>query len=260
MGSSCSPDDVGDARVLDVRVGEGGVAVPGAVRVTEADFAGPVVDAAHGGRHPLPDPARFAAKLGEWGITPSTRVVVYDAANGANAAARVWWMLRALGHESVWVLDGDPSGLRAAPFAPAPPYPTQTWQAPIADIEEVDAARQDPTRRVLDARAGFRFRGESEPFDPVAGRIPGARNAFYGDNLDPAGRLRPPEALRAHYLALLGGVPPERTIVHCGSGISACHDLLALERAGLPGAALYVGSWSEWCRQPQRPTGRGLPE
>ena len=261
MASSCSPDDVPpEARILDVRAGDGGVAVPGAVRVTEADFADPVVDPAQGGRHPLPDPARFAARLGEWGITPETPVVVYDAVNGANAAARVWWMLRALGHQRVCVLDGDPSGLRAIPFTAAPAYPTSRWRAPLASIDEVDAARQDPTRRVLDARAGARFRGETEPFDPIAGRIPGARNAFYADNLEASGRLRSPEALRAHYLALLGGVPPERTIVHCGSGITACHDLLALERAGLPGAALYVGSWSEWCRQPQRPIGRGESE
>ena len=256
-------------RVLDARVGTGagGAHLPGAVAVSlDRDLADAPPDAAHGGRHPLPDPARFAALLGAWGVTPATRVVVYDDQSGANAAARLWWMLRAAGHADVQILDGGLGAATAAGLplvdgatqvAAAPPYPVRPWRLPTASIEEVDAARHDPSRLVLDARAPFRFRGESEPFDPVAGHIPGARNAPYADNLDAGGRFKSPAELRAIYTRLLGDVAPDRVILHCGSGVTACHDLVALELAGLPGAALYVGSWSEWCRQPARPVGRG---
>jgi thiosulfate/3-mercaptopyruvate sulfurtransferase len=257
-----------DLRILDARVGKsaGGAHLPGAIAVSlDRDLADPAPDPADGGRHPLPDPDRFARLLGAWGLTPATRVVVYDDQSGANAAARLWWLLRAVGHERVQILDGGlPAAIAAGlpltdepPRAgPAPEYPVRPWQLPTASAEQVDAARQDPTRLVLDARAPFRFRGESEPFDPVAGHIPGARNAPYADNLDASGRFKPAADLRALYAPLLGDVPPQRVIVHCGSGVTACHDLVALELAGLPGAALYVGSWSEWCRQP-RPIATG---
>jgi len=217
----------------------------------------PGFDPARGGRHPLPEPARFAAQLGAWGIGPDTEVVVYDASGGGNAAARLWWMLRALGHARVAVLDG---GLPAALEAGLPltrqvafparlsPYPGPRWTWPIADIAQVEDRRQDPSRKVLDVRAPERYRGETETLDPVAGHIPGALNAYWGDNLGPDGRFKTPEALRRSFLDLLDGTPADRLTVHCGSGVTACHTLLALEHAGLPGAALYVGSWSEWCR------------
>ncbi|HEX9009696.1 MAG TPA: sulfurtransferase [Holophagaceae bacterium] len=230
----------------------------------------PGFDPARGGRHPLPDPVRFAAQLGAWGIGPDTEVLVYDASGGGNAAARLWWMLRALGHERVFVLDG---GLAAAlavglPLttgvtapAPRPPYPAAGWTWPQARIEEVEARRRDPGSKVLDVRAPERYRGESETLDPVAGHIPGALNAYWMDNLGPDGRFRDREALRRFYLDLLDGTPVDRLTVHCGSGVTACHTLLALEHAGLSGAALYVGSWSEWCRSGREMTpGARRPE
>lgn len=258
-----------ELRILDARVGKGagGPHLAGAVAVSmDRDLAEPAPDPRDGGRHPLPYPDRFASLLGSWGITPVTRVVVYDDQSGANAAARLWWLLRAVGHEKVQILDGGlPAAVAAGlplfdawtPVAPAPEYPVRPWQLPTASAEQVDAARQDASRVVLDARAPFRFRGESDPFDPVAGHIPGAKNAPYADNLDENGRFRSAAELRRRYETLLGGVPAQRTIVHCGSGVTACHDLVAMELAGLSGAALYVGSWSEWCRQTGRPVGKG---
>jgi thiosulfate/3-mercaptopyruvate sulfurtransferase len=200
---------------------------------------------------------RFAAQVGTWGIGPDTEVVAYDASGGSNAAARLWWMLRALGHERVRVLDG---GLQAAlgagmiltiePAAsePAPPYPAERWHLPQMDADGVEALRHDPSRKLLDVRSAERWRGDSEPFDPVAGHIPGSLNLAWNDNLALDGQFKPPHILRTQYEALLGGLPPDRLTVHCGSGVTACHALLALEVAGLAGAALYVGSWSEWCR------------
>lgn len=228
----------------------------------EADLAAKADSPEHGGRHPLPEASAFAAWLTSLGIGPESHVVAYDSQGGANAAARLWWMLRALGHARVQVLDG---GLQAAVAAglkltraevkpsPAPsPYPKSAYGLPLADIEEVDQARRDSTRMVLDVRSGVRFRGESEPFDPVAGHIPGAHNLPFGDNLE-AGRFKSAQALRSLYEDLLGPVKTDALIVHCGSGVTACHTLLALELSGLHGAKLYVGSWSEWCRQTSRP-------
>lgn len=214
-------------------------------------------DPVRGGRHPLPPLDRFTAQLGVWGIDPGTEVVVYDASGGGNAAARLWWMLRALGHERVAVLDG---GLQAAleagmeltaeapAIAPVAPYPADQWRLPLVDAEAVEDLRRDPARRLLDVRSAERWRGENETLDPVAGHIPGSLNLYWADNLEPDGRFKAPEALRAQYEALLDGTPPHRLAVHCGSGVTACHTLLALEVAGLPDASLYVGSWSEWCR------------
>jgi thiosulfate/3-mercaptopyruvate sulfurtransferase len=220
-------------------------------------------DPSRGGRHPLPSLDRWGRTLGEWGIAPSTRVVVYDDQAGANAAARAWWMLRSSGHESAAVLDGGLAAAQAAGFAltsapPAvvarPPYPVRGWERPTADIDEVDARTTGPAWRVLDVRSRERFAGETEPIDPIAGHIPGAVNIPFTENLD-GGRFKTPEELRKIYAALLGEVPASRLVVHCGSGVTACHTLLALEHAGLPGAALYVGSWSEWCRvgRPREP-------
>ena len=214
-------------------------------------------DPAKGGRHPLPPIDRFAAQVGVWGIGVDSEVVVYDATGGGNAAARLWWMLRSLGHEPVWLLDGGlPAALAAGltltveipPVAHASSHPATSWLLPTADGDTVEVIRHDPERKLLDVRSAERWRGELEPFDPVAGHIPGSLNLAWNDNLGPDGRFKSPEALRAQYEALLGDTPPDRLTVHCGSGVTACHTLLALEAAGLAGAALYVGSWSEWCR------------
>lgn len=204
-------------------------------------------DPARGGRHPLPPLDRWLAQVAEWGITPDTRVIVYDDQDGANAAARVWWMLRAIGIDDVEVLRnaGVPPAVVAASRAATPGgrRNAHDWQLPTVTMPEVDARRNDPAWKVLDVRSAPRFRGETEPIDPVAGHIPGAVNLPYTENTG-----KSPEELRAMYEQLLGGTPPERLIVHCGSGVTACHTLLALEMAGLHGASLYVGSWGEWCR------------
>jgi thiosulfate/3-mercaptopyruvate sulfurtransferase len=214
-------------------------------------------DPARGGRHPLPPLDRFAARLGAWGIDPATEVVVYDASGGGNAAARLWWMLRALGHGRVQVLDGGlPAALEAGlttivdipAVEPSTPYPAGRWRLPRVDADEVEALRRDPAWKLLDARSAERWRGENETLDPIAGHIPGSVNLAWNENLGPDGCFKSPEALRAQYEGLLAGTPPDRLAVHCGSGVTACHTLLALEVAGLPGASLYVGSWSEWCR------------
>jgi len=222
----------------------------------DTDLAAPAPHPERGGRHPLPDSDVFAAKLGAWGLTPETEVVAYDDQGGMNAAARLWWMLRALGHHRVRVLDGGLQAAMAAGFeltqetkAPGPfaHYPAHPFGAPLADIDEVERARTDPTRLVLDVRAAARYRGEVEPIDPVAGHIPGARNLPLTENLA-EGRFKSRAELAAQYTQLLGAVKPSELIVHCGSGVTACHTLLSLERAGLGGAKLYVGSWGEWCR------------
>ncbi len=235
--------------------------LPGALSADlEADLStasAPGHDPARGGRHPLPAPGAWAQRLGAWGIRPGLPVVAYDDAAGGNAAARVWWMLRAAGHQASAVLDG---GLQAAlaegfvltrdgsPVEPLPPCPCPAWALPTLDADQAARWAGDPARKLLDVRSAERYRGETEPFDPVAGHIPGALNLPYPENLRPDGRFKAPALLREQYLAFLDGTPPERLAVHCGSGVTACHTLLALEAAGLPGAALFVGSWSEWCR------------
>jgi thiosulfate/3-mercaptopyruvate sulfurtransferase len=258
-------------RILDVRRTGGREAfeaahLPGAVYVDlDSELAAPADDPARGGRHPLPDPEAFAERVGRvWGITPETAVVAMDDARGALAAARLWWMLRALGHRSVAVLDGGlaaarDAGLpmdagRGAQPTPAPPYPRARpgeWALPTVSLEQVEVLRRSPTHRLLDARSAARFRGDEEPLDPVAGHIDGAVSAPYETtNLDPeTGRFLPPEELARRYRALLAGVPPTEAVAQCGSGVTACHTLLGMAHAGLPGAALYVGSWSEWCRR-----------
>lgn len=228
----------------------------------ERDLSSPAPNPAQGGRHPLPDLTAFAARLGRWGITARSNIVLYDDQNGANAAARMWWLLKAVGHEQVQVVDCGLPALEAAGFtvtSEAPkvestaPYPVAELTRPTANIEEVDQARRDPTRKVIDVRASFRYRGEKEPIDPIAGHIPGAKNIELAENLNPDGRFKTAAELKALYTAALSGVPAANAIIHCGSGVTACHTLLALERAGLSGAKLYVGSWSEWCRNPERP-------
>lgn len=275
LGPLVAPESLaalGEVRLLDARPGAEAYAAGHLAGALHADLntdlssaSAPGFDPARGGRHPLPDAARFAARLGAWGIGPGTPVVVYDAAAGGSAAARAWWMLRALGHADVAVLDGGlPAALAAGlplttevpAVAPLPPYPRASWALPTVEMDGVAARLADPGWKVLDVRSAERWRGETEPLDPVPGRIPGTVNVPYAENLGPGGRFRPPAALRELYLRRLAGTPPERLVVHCGSGVTACHTLLALEAAGLHGAALYVGSYSEWCRS-GRPLGRG---
>lgn len=226
----------------------------------------PSADPARGGRHPLPSLQALAETLGRWGVTPDSHVVAYDDQGGANAAARAWWLLRAVGHDRVQVVDGGFAALRAAglgsareqpPPREARPYPVRPYALPLASIDDVERARTSASELVLDVRASVRFRGESEPIDPVAGHIPGARNLPLSENLDARGHFKSAAQLQPLYRALLNDLSPERLIVHCGSGVTACHTLLALERAGLSGARLYVGSFSEWCRRPDRPIGSG---
>ena len=215
------------------------------------------------GRHPLPERAAFAATLGRLGITPATQVVALDR-QGGPYASRLWWMLRWMGHEAVAVLDGGLDAWRAAggavdsnvPVArPAPPYPER---ASLAATTSADALLAQLGRvRLLDARAGERFRGEVEPLDKVAGHIPGALHRFFKDNLGSDGRFKPVEVLRSEFEALLGRDAAPQTIHQCGSGVTACHNLLAMEHAGLTGSRLYAGSWSEWSADPSRPVARG---
>jgi thiosulfate/3-mercaptopyruvate sulfurtransferase len=226
----------------------------------------PGFDPIHGGRHPLPSPSAWAEHLGALGIAPETPVIAYDDASGGNGACRLWWMLKAVGHQDVAVLDG---GLQAAKQAGLsvtstdeplpigfPRYPCRDWSRPMVNLDTLEEWLRDPTRKVLDVRSRERWRGETEPIDPVAGHIPGTVNLPFTENLGPDGRYRSPEELRRLYLALLGATPCASLAVHCGSGVTACHTLLALDYAGLPGASLYVGSFSEWCRN-GKPIQRG---
>ena len=216
------------------------------------------------GRHPLPQRAAFMDTLRNWGIDDSTQIVAYDA-QGGMFAARLWWMLRWVGHARVAVLDGGLPAWMAAglpvstgpEIAPAArgnledrPSLTSTVQA-----QDIFADVGTGERTVIDARAPDRFRGENETLDPVGGHIPGARNRFFKDNLQDDGRFKPAAELRAAFGALVSD--PTTAIMQCGSGVTACHNLLAMEIAGLPGAALYPGSWSEWCADETRPVATG---
>lgn len=221
------------------------------------DLADIKPDPADGGRHPLPSVDKFADLLRRLGISPESRVVVYDDKNGANAAARFWWMLRAAGHEAVQILDGGyqaavDSGVPVRSGEEEPAHASgfsfAEWSLPTAEIDEVEAARRSDRSIVIDVREPDRFEGLREPFDLVAGHIPGAINVPFAENLDESGRFLSPDRLREKYSAVLGTVRPEDSIVHCGSGVTACHTLLAFELAGLEIPKLYVGSWSEWSR------------
>lgn len=215
------------------------------------------------GRHPLPDAALLARKLGLWGVDERKQVVVYDDSFGS-MAARLWWLLRWLGHDAVALLDGgfpawlkqgrelsaDISVIRPTEFHAVPD--NSMWVDSNAMFE---ALRQK--RVIIDARPEERFSGFIEPLDKVAGHIPGSINSPFEDNLDMRGNFLRAEELRAQYESLLHGAPPGEVIHMCGSGVTACHNLLALEIAGLPGGKLYVGSWSEWITDPSRPMATG---
>jgi thiosulfate/3-mercaptopyruvate sulfurtransferase len=227
----------------------------------ERDLSGPKTG--RNGRHPLPARADFAATLGRIGITPSTQVVAFDRQGGVYAA-RLWWMLRWMGHSAVAVLDGGVTAWAAAggplstdlpTIVAVPPYPDR---APLAKSTSADQLAAELGRvRLIDARAGERFRGEVEPLDATAGHIPGALNRFFKDNLAADGRFKPAAQLRSEFDSVLGSATAASTVHQCGSGVTACHNLLAMEHAGLTGSSLYPGSWSEWSSDPARPVARG---
>lgn len=214
------------------------------------------------GRHPLPERNAFIETLRRWGVNHGSQVIAYDA-HGGMFAARLWWMLRWVGHEAAAVLDGGLPAWQALGL----PLSTNMVSRPRGNVEphassittvcadELLANLSNPTRVVVDARAPDRFRGENETLDPVGGHIPGAKNRFFKNNLQPDGRFKPADQLHAEFKALL--IAPETSIMQCGSGVTACHNLLATEIAGLSGAALYPGSWSEWCADPSRPVATG---
>lgn len=218
------------------------------------------------GRNPLPEPLVFLQAMSALGIGSDTQVVAYDNSGGLYAA-RLWWMLRWIGHGAVAVLDGGLAAWKAAGqpvVADLPPRPTPAplkARPPLAKAvgyEQVRANVDQPRWLVLDARAPDRFRGENETLDPQGGHIPGARNRLFRDNLQADGRFKPAAVLRADFDALLDGRASEAVVNQCGSGVSACHNLLAMEVAGLGGSMLYPGSWSEWCAQPGAPVATGV--
>ena len=226
----------------------------------DTDLAGEKVgaDNVFRGRHPLPDRASFIATLQSWGINDTSQVVVYDA-HGGMFAARLWWMLRWVGHEAVAVLDGGvPAWLANGMW-----LSTEASLHVRGDIAEKPALTStvsvtdilnnlsDENCTIVDARAPDRYRGENETIDPVGGHIPGAKNRFFKENLQADGRFKSAEQLRSEFSAIVSD--PSKAVMQCGSGVTACHNLLALEVAGLSGAALYPGSWSEWCADPSRP-------
>lgn len=269
--ASPTPPLIIDARfdLADTAAGERAHAaghLPGAFHLhLDRDLSGPKQDAFGGfrGRHPLPEREAFAATLAAIGMTTGRLLVAYDAADGMYAA-RVWWMLRWLGHDQVAVLDGGfaawqqaggpvdtgtPSAATPGRFLPGEPleHPLQAQEL-LTQLGRV---------RLIDARAGERFRGEVEPLDTQAGHIPGASNRFFKSNLTPEGRFKPPAQLREEFTALLGPQGAAGTVHQCGSGVTACHNLLAMHHAGLTGSRLYPGSWSEWSANPRLPLAKG---
>ena len=237
--------------------------IPGAVYASLNDhLAG--TRTGRNGRHPVPEPEALASAIGRLGIDRSAQVVVYDQDTGL-FASRFWWSLRYLGHDAValldggwakWVREGRPtrSGDESRPPASFTASPRPRMRVAIDDVL---ATLDQPAALLVDARGPDRVEGQNEPIDRVAGHIPGAANHFYKWNLGDDGTMLPPEQLRERFTSVLGGHAPEQTIIYCGSGVSACHNLLAMEHAGLSGARLYPGSWSEWSTDPSRPVETG---
>jgi thiosulfate/3-mercaptopyruvate sulfurtransferase len=237
--------------------------IPGAVYAhLDHDLSGPRTGA--NGRHPLPSPGRLEQTLGRLGIEPGVQVVAYDHGNGM-FASRLWWLLRASGHEAAAVLDGGFAawtGERRPTRAGVEQRTAVRFEGNLAhdrwlSAEQVDELVGDADHLLIDSRSPERYQGLVEPIDAAAGHIPGAVNHYYGDNVTVDGRFRSPAELRALFTDVIGAHPPDRVIVYCGSGVSACHNLLALEQAGFPGARLYAGSWSEWSSNPARPVETG---
>ncbi len=274
MALQAQPTPAGRAVVLldcsfdlaDATAGESAHAaghLPGAVYAhLDRDLSGPKAGPGEPsrGRHPLPARDQLAATAGAWGLAPGVQVVVYDA-QGGPYAARAWWLLQWLGHADVAVLDGGTAAWLAAGGSlsnevgvaqPQPPYPTQAPAMPTIDAAALQAALGQLV--LIDARAPERYRGEVEPLDPVAGHIPGAVNRLFKLNLQADGRFKPAAELRAEFATLLQ--PGQPVVQQCGSGVTACHNLLAMAHAGLGVAQLYPGSWSEWCSDPTRPVAR----
>ena len=249
------PDTWGEAQY---RAGH----VPGAVFAhLDRDLSG--TKTGRNGRHPLPEPGTFAATLSRLGIGNDKQVVAYDQRNGAYAA-RLWWMLRWLGHDAVAVLDGGFEAWQRAglPIATDVPAPSPARFAirrtgPTIETPRVEAALATGALLLIDARGAERYRGDVEPLDPVAGHIPGAVSRPFTANLDAEGRFRPPSALKDEFAAIVAGRPLDAVVHQCGSGVTACHNLLAMEIAGMTGTQLYPGSWSEWCADPARPVATG---
>jgi thiosulfate/3-mercaptopyruvate sulfurtransferase len=237
--------------------------IPTAVQAhIDRDLSSPIT--ASSGRHPLPDVTKFAETLGAWGIDNTTQVVAYDQGNGVYAA-RAWWLLRWVGHRNVAVLDGGFAAWQEAglPMSSEPGKNERRKFTPAlaSDVALSTAEVQQSLARdaiaLIDARGADRFAGENETIDPVAGHVPGASNRPFAKNVDARGRFLPPAELRRQWSHALGARSVHEVVAMCGSGVSACHNLLALEIAGMPGARLYPGSWSEWIRDPQRPIARG---
>ena len=219
------------------------------------------------GRHPLPDPEAFCATLSGWGVTADTQVVAYDARDGAFTAARVWCLLGLLGHTRVVVLDGGLARWRelllpltdaVTPDAKSTHYRADYDPARLIGSDELRDLRSDSAMRLIDARGGERFRGEVEPIDKAAGHVPGAVNRPYAENVRDDGTFRSAHELAAGFRALIGDRPIENVAVMCGSGVTACHHLLAMEHAGIFGARLYADSWSGWISDPSRPIATGV--
>jgi thiosulfate/3-mercaptopyruvate sulfurtransferase len=250
--------------LIDVRTGANAQAnyekahLKGALWVDlEQQLATKTDNAAKGGRHPLPSIEKFSDVLTQLGITPESWVIVYDDKNGSNAAARFWWMLKAVGHQKIQVIDG---GMEAAVKAGFPisdkketplvqnPYKANKWVLPLNDLAAVEHATHDDNFLIIDVRSKERFDGLVEPIDLIAGHIPNATNIPFTDNLDADGFFLPPSVLKAKYEAAFNKKTSENVIVHCGSGVTACHTLLALDYAGIEMPSLYVGSWGEWSR------------
>lgn len=239
--------------------------IPGAFFADlDRDLASPI--SPNSGRHPLPDPDKWRQTVSRWGITPETQVIAYDSTGGSLAAARVWWLLRAYGHNRAAVLDGGfpkwiaenrPVEAKIPPSRPVAAFSGILDKNAMVTSAELVDLHANPAFRLIDARAAERFRGEIEPIDPVAGHIPGARNRPVAHNLTADQTFKPAAQLRAEFLEILQGVSSQNVIAYCGSGVTAAHNLLALEIAGLPGAKLYAGSWSEWIRDPSRPVEAG---
>jgi len=237
--------------------------LPGAFYLhLDRDLSSPIT--ATSGRHPLPDPERLAARLAQLGVGADSQLIAYDQGNGAHAA-RLWWLARWIGIRNVAVLDGGIAAWRAAglPLDQAAPVPrpkklavslaSDAW----VSSDAIGDLRQRPGHLLVDARGAERFAGRNETIDPVAGHVPGARNHPFLANLGADGKFLPAGELRERFTTLLGSMPPSSLISMCGSGVTACHNLLALEHAGLTGARLYAGSWSEWIRDPRRPIATG---
>jgi len=216
------------------------------------------------GRHPLPPVADFAARMNRCGVAPGRQVVAYDD-GGGSFAVRLWWMLRWLGHDQVALLDGGYAAWKrenrpldaAVPAPRAGRFEPRPKEGITVSTSDGLARLGGPDMVLVDARAATRFLGENETLDPVAGHIPGSLNRFWQHNLGYDGRFLSPEELRAEFLEELGDVPPSRVVHSCGSGVTACHNLFAMELAGLTGSRLYPGSWSEWCSDPSRPVATG---